>query len=173
MALDSVFSSFQFTPLLPSLRETLPRRLSLSSASDHHHSKSCITEQTPARSEALLLCGNDLPKEGIDPFPWTQLATRLHQHDESSNGLFEFGSTQPEWIPLLCLSTVSEDVESHKFESFNGFSVHAAEIESRKKQEDTEKSDFHINVGYAIRTLRDEMPSLFYKDISYDIYRYF
>lgn len=31
--------------------------------------------------------------------------------------------------------------------------------------------DYHVNVGYAIRTLREELPTLFYKEMSYDIFR--
>ncbi|KAK9792740.1 hypothetical protein WJX73_002863 [Symbiochloris irregularis] len=31
--------------------------------------------------------------------------------------------------------------------------------------------NFYANVGSAIRTLRDEIPTLFYKDLTYDIYR--
>ncbi|XP_024516010.1 uncharacterized protein LOC112340955 [Selaginella moellendorffii] len=31
--------------------------------------------------------------------------------------------------------------------------------------------DYHVNVGYAIRTLREELPVLFHRDLSYQIYR--
>ncbi|XP_020575739.1 uncharacterized protein LOC110021542 [Phalaenopsis equestris] len=33
------------------------------------------------------------------------------------------------------------------------------------------KNDFYLNVGVAVRTLRDDLPSLFSKDLNYDIYR--
>lgn len=42
----------------------------------------------------------------------------------------------------------------------------------RKKLDDSgERSDYYVNMGSAIRTLRDELPSLFSKELSYDIYR--
>eukprot|EP01026_Neomeris_dumetosa_P047565 TRINITY_DN4089_c0_g1_i6.p3 TRINITY_DN4089_c0_g1~~TRINITY_DN4089_c0_g1_i6.p3 ORF type:complete len:286 (-),score=17.01 TRINITY_DN4089_c0_g1_i6:286-1143(-) len=33
------------------------------------------------------------------------------------------------------------------------------------------QEDFYVNLGYAIRTLREEIPILFYQDLTYDIYR--
>lgn len=42
---------------------------------------------------------------------------------------------------------------------------------SKKKQESSERDEFYANMGSAIRTLREEMPSVFYKDLNYDIYR--
>ncbi|CAL9074391.1 unnamed protein product [Musa textilis] len=33
------------------------------------------------------------------------------------------------------------------------------------------KDDFYLNVGVAVRTLRNDLPSLFSKDLNYDIYR--
>ncbi|KAL0909370.1 hypothetical protein M5K25_020232 [Dendrobium thyrsiflorum] len=33
------------------------------------------------------------------------------------------------------------------------------------------KNDFYLNLGVAVRTLRDDLPSLFSKDLNYDIYR--
>ncbi|KAL2471918.1 Pentatricopeptide repeat-containing protein [Abeliophyllum distichum] len=40
-----------------------------------------------------------------------------------------------------------------------------------KKQ--NEKDDFFVNLGLAVRTLREELPSIFAKDLNYDIYRHF
>jgi hypothetical protein len=42
---------------------------------------------------------------------------------------------------------------------------------SPQKQESPEQDNFHVNCGSAIRSLRDELPALFYKDLNYDIYR--
>ncbi|RZS12636.1 hypothetical protein BHM03_00044110 [Ensete ventricosum] len=33
------------------------------------------------------------------------------------------------------------------------------------------KDDFYLNLGVAVRTLRNDLPSLFSKDLNYDIYR--
>lgn len=44
--------------------------------------------------------------------------------------------------------------------------------EPPKKQETNEKSpDFYANLGDAIRTLREDLPLLFVKDLNYDVYR--
>lgn len=43
---------------------------------------------------------------------------------------------------------------------------------SRQKKEGSHKDEFYLNAGYAIRTLREELPSMFYKDLTYDIYRF-
>ncbi|CAI5460225.1 unnamed protein product [Closterium sp. Yama58-4] len=42
-------------------------------------------------------------------------------------------------------------------------------IEPKKDSE--LRDDYYVNVGYAIRTLREELPTLFYRDMTYDIYR--
>ncbi|KAK9133803.1 hypothetical protein Scep_013331 [Stephania cephalantha] len=36
---------------------------------------------------------------------------------------------------------------------------------------DGQRNDFYINVGLAVRTLREDLPLLFSKDLNYDIYR--
>ena len=41
----------------------------------------------------------------------------------------------------------------------------------KKKTEDEEKQDYYLNMGHAIRCLREEFPELFYKEPSFDIYR--
>ena len=43
---------------------------------------------------------------------------------------------------------------------------------SRPSKEDEEKQNYYVNVGYAIRTLREEFPELFYRELSFDIYRF-
>ncbi|KAL2511327.1 Uncharacterized protein Adt_16927 [Abeliophyllum distichum] len=39
------------------------------------------------------------------------------------------------------------------------------------KEEEEESRNYYVNTGYAIRTLRDEFPELFYRELSFDIYR--
>eukprot|EP00271_Cylindrocystis_brebissonii_P019949 TRINITY_DN6377_c0_g1_i1.p1 TRINITY_DN6377_c0_g1~~TRINITY_DN6377_c0_g1_i1.p1 ORF type:complete len:422 (-),score=54.21 TRINITY_DN6377_c0_g1_i1:2438-3703(-) len=41
----------------------------------------------------------------------------------------------------------------------------------RQKQESQLGDDYYVNVGYAIRTLREELPTLFYEKLTFDIYR--
>ena len=35
-----------------------------------------------------------------------------------------------------------------------------------------QKDDFYVNLGLAVRTLREDLPLIFTKDLNYDIYRY-
>ncbi|KAL2490307.1 Uncharacterized protein Adt_25935 [Abeliophyllum distichum] len=37
--------------------------------------------------------------------------------------------------------------------------------------EEEKKQNYYVNTGYAIRTLREEFPELFYRELSFDIYR--
>lgn len=41
----------------------------------------------------------------------------------------------------------------------------------KKKKEDEQKQDYYVNMGHAIRCLREEFPELFYREPSFDIYR--
>ncbi|GER45207.1 transcription factor tau 91 kDa subunit, partial [Striga asiatica] len=40
----------------------------------------------------------------------------------------------------------------------------------KRKDEEGKKHDYYVNTGYAIRTLREEFPELFYRELSFDIY---
>lgn len=60
------------------------------------------------------------------------------------------------------LSAVREDVKSH-----GQFSAAV-----KPSQEEEEKQDYYVNTGYAIRTLREEFPQLFYRELTFDIYRF-
>ncbi|OMP08537.1 hypothetical protein COLO4_06366 [Corchorus olitorius] len=42
---------------------------------------------------------------------------------------------------------------------------------SKPSKEEEEKQNYYVNMGYAIRTLREEFPDLFYRELSFDIYR--
>ncbi|MBA0736221.1 hypothetical protein Gogos_009792 [Gossypium gossypioides] len=42
---------------------------------------------------------------------------------------------------------------------------------SKSSKEEEEKQDYYVNMGYAIRTLREEFPDIFYRELSFDIYR--
>lgn len=43
--------------------------------------------------------------------------------------------------------------------------------DSKPSKEDEEKQEYYVNMGYAIRTLREEFPELFFRELSFDIYR--
>ncbi|KAF5946264.1 hypothetical protein HYC85_016492 [Camellia sinensis] len=41
----------------------------------------------------------------------------------------------------------------------------------QSKENEEEKHNYYVNTGYAIRTLREEFPELFYRELTFDIYR--
>ena len=43
---------------------------------------------------------------------------------------------------------------------------------SKPSKEEEEKHNYYVNTGYAIRTLREELPDLFYRELCFDIYRF-
>ena len=42
---------------------------------------------------------------------------------------------------------------------------------SRVAQDKQQRDDFYVNLGLAVRTLREDIPLIFSKDLNYDIYR--
>ncbi|KAL4599065.1 hypothetical protein ACB098_11G071800 [Castanea mollissima] len=42
---------------------------------------------------------------------------------------------------------------------------------SKPSKEEEDKQNYYVNMGYAIRTLREEFPGIFYKELTFDIYR--
>ncbi|CAI8607612.1 unnamed protein product [Vicia faba] len=54
---------------------------------------------------------------------------------------------------------------------YGQFSVPVKSGSRSSKEEEKEKENYYVNMGYAIRTLREEFPDLFYKELSFDIYR--
>jgi hypothetical protein len=46
-------------------------------------------------------------------------------------------------------------------------------VAGRRGDEDDEvRQRYYLNMGYAIRTLREELPDVLYKEPSFDIYRF-
>lgn len=54
---------------------------------------------------------------------------------------------------------------------YGQFSAPVKPGSSKQSKEDEEKQNYYVNTGYAIRTLREEFPELFYRELSFDIYR--
>lgn len=42
---------------------------------------------------------------------------------------------------------------------------------TKEKQNQNQRDEFYVNLGLAVRTLREDMPLLFTRDLNYDIYR--
>ncbi|XP_027336509.1 uncharacterized protein LOC113850250 [Abrus precatorius] len=55
--------------------------------------------------------------------------------------------------------------------SYGQFSVPVKQGLRQSEEEKEEKQNYYVNVGYAIRALREEFPNLFYRELSFDIYR--
>lgn len=68
-----------------------------------------------------------------------------------------------------CEVTVSEPDQNVKL---YGQSSAPVKHGSKPSKEEQEKQDYYVNMGYAIRTLREEFPALFYRELSYEIYRF-
>lgn len=41
----------------------------------------------------------------------------------------------------------------------------------KPSKEEEEKQNYYVNMGYAIRSLREDFPALFYRELDFDIYR--
>lgn len=185
MAVDAGFSSLPFAPL-PHLPDKIARG---------RPSKLFRGVEGPGVgphdkiSKEKLICrdaiGEELrtstKKEDGSPLSWSNLASQLvsltSQGEVSAclvRGSIIESTDEHQWSPL-CYLLSSEDPSSDSFlGSISRFSATAAVQStppSRQKQEDPDKQDFHVNIGYAIRTLREELPCMFYKDLTYDIYR--
>ncbi|GMH07944.1 hypothetical protein Nepgr_009784 [Nepenthes gracilis] len=68
-------------------------------------------------------------------------------------------------LQLTNLLTVASDTK------LNPTSVRGAQVKEPPGAHDNQKNDFYVNLGLAVRTLRDDVPRLFTKDLNYDIYR--
>ena len=54
----------------------------------------------------------------------------------------------------------------HNLSSYGQFSA-PVKLEEKKK-----KLKYYVNLGYAIRSLREDFPGLFYRELSFDFYRF-
>lgn len=44
-------------------------------------------------------------------------------------------------------------------------------VSTVEEEKNEDKRDYYVNMGYAIRTLREEFPDIFYKELNFDVYR--
>ncbi|XP_043689027.1 uncharacterized protein LOC122640014 [Telopea speciosissima] len=49
--------------------------------------------------------------------------------------------------------------------------IRRAQDKDLPNAQDKQKDDFYVNLGFAVRTLREDLPLIFSKDLNYDIYR--
>lgn len=65
-----------------------------------------------------------------------------------------------------------KDLEPWIQSDVTGSSKSAATSVKEGKEDEEEKQNYYVNTGNAIRTLREEFPELFYRELTFDIYRY-
>lgn len=190
MAVDAGFASLPFSPL-PHLCEKVPRgrpaklyrgleslgliaqdRLSM----EKLICRCALGEESNSATAVLETLESDRLRDD-GSLSWIKLASRLvpvTAQGEPSAGL-GIALIDEQWSPLCDVLSTDDGAGSGLLQNINGFSTSSAAVQStpppKQKQEDPEKQDFHVNIGYAIRTLREELPSMFYKELTYDIYR--
>ncbi|KAH7441264.1 hypothetical protein KP509_03G031300 [Ceratopteris richardii] len=193
MTVDASFSSLPFAPL-PHVRDNNLRRCSPKlfrgvEGGGVRWNDKCYKENIICSTAAPeeLKCSTlddrleDHRKEDARPLSWSKLGSRLLPF-----------TIQGEAIPLYARGTTTEDTGTHQWSALycsfrpdgvagmppvqtvyelNTTATVQSAPSSKQKQDDAKKQEFHVNVGFAIRTLREELPYMFYKDLSYDIYR--
>lgn len=76
----------------------------------------------------------------------------------------------------VCAKTKDYEVKlTHSEPNIRGatgqFSAPVKPSNPKKSEEEEERQNYHVNMGYAIRTLREEFPALFYRELSFNIFR--
>ena len=133
----------------------------------------------PLTSSALCKPNPTSPKVSLSLVPTSgeDLWNRA-PFDESDNGVInDMENDEIQWNRLYCdlfvLKDVTSDRDLYAVSASSSVAVQSLLPSSKQSQGGPEKEkDFHVNVGYAIRTLREELPNMFYKELTYEIYRY-
>ncbi|XP_057726912.1 uncharacterized protein LOC130942221 [Arachis stenosperma] len=73
--------------------------------------------------------------------------------------------------PTISLSSSSSSSSYSVFAVSQVAQVNTPTTGSQEKQQQQPKDEFYVNLGLAVRTLREDMPLIFIKDLNYDIYR--
>ncbi|KAL9320441.1 hypothetical protein ACSQ67_012280 [Phaseolus vulgaris] len=55
-------------------------------------------------------------------------------------------------------------------QNFSSYGPFSAPVKRGSKEEE-EKQEYYVNLGYALRSLREDFPALFHRELSLDIYR--
>lgn len=63
-------------------------------------------------------------------------------------------------------------VKNQKSKLYRNFSAPVKEDLEISKEKEEDKQSYYVNMGHAVRCLREEFPSLFYKEPNFDIYRF-
>ncbi|XP_042483970.1 uncharacterized protein LOC122064328 [Macadamia integrifolia] len=73
----------------------------------------------------------------------------------------------------VCSGTKDGEVleEDLGFENNGSISWQFSAPVTKRNREAEEKQDYYVNLGYAIRTLREDLREIFYRELCFDIYR--
>ncbi|XP_074272890.1 uncharacterized protein LOC141596588 [Silene latifolia] len=74
----------------------------------------------------------------------------------------------------VCAKVASPEPVSRVYDQLSASAPSGATASSsseQKKKDDHDKREYYLNMGYAIRSLREEFPHLFYRELNFDIYR--
>lgn len=64
-------------------------------------------------------------------------------------------------------------VKNQKSRLYGNFSAPVKEdCELSREEKANDKQSYYVNMGHAVRSIREEFPSLFYKEPNFDIYRF-
>lgn len=63
-------------------------------------------------------------------------------------------------------------VKNQKSRLYGRFSAPVKEDCKISRDEEEDKQSYYVNMGHAVRSIREEFPLLFYKEPNFDIYRF-
>lgn len=73
--------------------------------------------------------------------------------------------------PSLKLEIPPQTVDAQPDKELSTSKLTSTDNSNNSNNNKQKKNDFYVNVGLAVRTLREDLPLLFSKDLNYDIYR--
>ncbi|CAM8882491.1 unnamed protein product [Rhodiola kirilowii] len=103
---------------------------------------------------------------------WPGEKPTTHFHPQSPNHHQQQQQQQQQCVSVLPFSSsqsLISPLTSIQTPPVRGVQVNDPPSGQDNKQQ--QKDDFYVNLGLAVRTLREDMPLLFTKDLNYDIYR--
>ncbi|GER57411.1 Golgin candidate [Striga asiatica] len=116
-----------------------------------------------------------VPAPGISSFGVVGRPRRIYLRSRRTNFSFTVYAGVKDVEKEVMKSRVDygyEDTVRWLYERVKQTEADAAPFSAVSSKDDEEKkNDYYVNTGYAIRTLREEFPKLFYEELSFDIYR--
>ncbi|TKY61309.1 U2 snRNP-associated SURP motif-containing protein [Spatholobus suberectus] len=104
--------------------------------------------------------------------PETSFVSKIaHNHNPKPSKLHNFKPlTRGKTIGLKVSCKVKDCGVLGLDQNLSSYGQFSAPVKRGSKEEE-EKQKYYVNLGYAIRSLREDFPALFYRELSFDIYR--